>query len=170
MPVTNILIFFALFVAFVLATIFIFLLFFNKKTIVTINRFLSQTTVMKPKVIENIRLRYWTTKGQRTMLSPNNHCDLYLFDNYLGIVRRQNFIFKVFFAPVLITPDIEQTKIIFSYLKAHKPRQIVFNQITKDEIDIKVIDETRKNTRLDISFKGLTEDERNQLAKIKSWA
>ena len=103
------------------------------------------------------------------MASPNNFCDLYLFDNCLGIVRRQNFIFKIFFAPVLITPDIDQTKIIFDYLKAHKPRQIIFNRIIKGQIDIKAIDQTHKNTRLDITFKGLTEAQLNQLAKIKSW-
>ena len=104
------------------------------------------------------------------MLSPNNHCDLYLFDNYLVIVRRQNFIFRVFFAPVLITPDIEHTKIIFNYLKAYKPRQINFNQITKSEIDIKLIDQSRKNARIDIILKELTEEQRNQLDKIKTWA
>ena len=170
MPVTNTLIFFVSFITIVLVAILIFLIYFHRKTKVEINRFLSQSIGLKPKTIRNIRLRYWTTIGGRTIGSPNNYCDLYLFDNFLGIVRRQNFIFKVSFAPVLITPDIEQTKIIFSYLKAHKPRQIIFNHITKDEIDIKAIDLTRKNARLDITFKGLTEEQRNQLAKIKSWA
>jgi len=169
MPVTNILIFFCSFITFLLVTIFIFLIYFNRKTKILIAKFLSQAAGLNPQPIKNIRLRYWITMRQKTAASPNNFCDLYLFDNCLAIVRRQNFIFKVFFAPVLITPDIEQTKIIFDYLKAHKPRQIIFNRIRKGQIDIRAIDQTHKNTRLDITFKGLTEAQLDQLNKIKSW-
>ena len=169
MPVTNILIFFFSCIMFFLVAIFIFLIYFNRKTKITIDKFLSQAAGLNPKTIKNIRSRYWITSGYRTMASPNNFCDLYVFDNCLGIVRRQNFIFKVFFAPVLITPDIEQTKIIFGYLKAHKPRQIIFNRIIKGQIDIKAIDQTHKYTRIDITFKGLTEAQLDELAKIKNW-
>src|SRR5215218_4352385 len=106
----NIFIFFVVFISFVVTIIFLFLIFFNRKSKLITDKFLSQVITLKPKVIKNIRIRYWITRNMRIMLSPNNYCDLYIFDSCLGIVRRQNFIFKVFFVPVLITPDIKQTK------------------------------------------------------------
>jgi len=169
MPVINILIFVVTFWLVVLAIIYFLLNYYNKKNLVATERFISQSSEFKPALLQNIKLRYWITNRARTSSSPNNHCDIYLFDDLLAIVRRQNFIFKVFFAPVLITSDIERTKSIFNYLSVYKPARITFNQIVKGEIDIKVKDPIYGHYKIDITFKGLTSEQLTQLIKIKNW-
>ena len=169
MPVINILIFVVTFSIVVLVIIYFLVKYYNKKNLAATEMFISHTSKFKPTLIENIKLRYWTTNGARTMISSNNYCDIYLFDNFLGIVRRQNFIFKVFFAPVLITPDITNTKNILRYLSVCKPDRVIFNQIIKNQIDIKLKDPIYKHYKIDIAFKGLTSEQLIQLDKIKDW-
>lgn len=169
MPIVSILTFFAIFIFIVLVGLYIYLTFYNKRTRIAIDKFIAQASELRPTVIQNIKLRYWTTSGLRTQISPNNHCDLYLFDNCLAIVRRQDFIFNVFFAPVLLTSDIATTKSIFQYLDTYKPDRITIKQIVKGEIDIKLTDPTYKHYTTNITLKGLTSEQTTQLGKIKNW-
>ena len=169
MPVINILILVVAFWIVALAIIYFLVKYYNKKNVVATERFASHSSEFKPVLFQNIKLRYWTSNGARTMISPNNNCDIYLFDNFLAIVRRQNFIFKVFFAPVLITSDIISIKSIFSYLTVYKPDRVIFNEVMKGQIDIKIKDPIYRHCKIDITFKELTSEQLNQLVKIKNW-
>ena len=169
MPIVSILTFFAIFIFIGLLGLYIFLTFYNKRTLTAINKFIGQASELRPTVFQNIKLRYSETSGLWTYIYPNIRCDLYLFDNYLAIVRRQDFVFKVFFAPVLVTPDIATTKNIFNYLDTYKPDRITFKQIVKGEVDIKLTDQTYKHYKTDITLKGLTNEQSTQLKKINNW-
>lgn len=169
MTAINILLFVVSFWIVALAIIYFLLKYYNRKNLATTERFISQASEFKSVLLQNIKLRYWITNRARTSSSPNNHCDIYLFGDLLAIVRRQNFIFKVFFAPVLITSDIASTKSIFNYLSVYKPARITFNQIVKGEIDIKIRDPIYGHYKIDITFKGLTSEQLTQLIKIKNW-
>lgn len=169
MSIVSILTFFAISIFIFLVGLYIFLTFYNKRTRIAINKFIGQASGLRPTVFQNIKLRYSETSGLKTYCYPNNRCDLYLFDNYLAIVRRQDFVFKVYFAPVLLTSDIATTKNIFNYLNTYKPDRITFKQIVKGEVDIKLTDPTYKHYRTDITLKGLTNEQTTQLEKIKNW-
>jgi hypothetical protein len=169
MPVINILIFVATFWIVALTIVYFLLKYYNKKNLVATERFDSHSSEFKPALFHNIKLRYWTTNRARIEISPNNNCDIYLFDNFLAIVRRQNFIFKVFFAPVLITSDITSTKNIFSYLTVYKSDRVIFNEVMKGQIDIKIKDPIYRHYKIDITFKELTSEQLTQLGKIKDW-
>lgn len=167
MPIVSILTFFSTFIFIVLVGLYIFLTFYNKRTRPAIDRFIGQASGLRPTVFQNIKLRYSETSGLKTYIYPNNRCDLYLFDNYLAIVRRQDFVFKVFFAPILLTSDIATTKNTFNYLHTYKPHRITFKQIVKGEVDIKLTDFTSKHYTTDITLKGLTNEQTTQLEKFK---
>ena len=169
MPIVNFLTFVATFIFVVLVALYVYLTFYNKRTLGSINRFIAQSGALMPTVFQNVKLRYWTTNGVRTMISPNNHCDLYLFDNYLAIVRRQDFIFKVFFSPILLTSDLATTKSTFHYLDCYKPDHIAFNQLMEGQVDIKLKDPIYRHWKIDITFKELTTEQTKQLDKIKNW-
>ena len=153
MPVINILILAFTFFVVAFTIVYFLLKYYNRKNLVVTKRFISKASELNPTLIQNIKLRYWATNGAKTMISPNNHCDIYLFDEILAIVRRQNFIFKVLFAPVLITPYITSTKNIFNYCTIYKPDRIIFNQVMKDQIDIKLKDPIYRHFKIDITFK-----------------
>ena len=169
MTAINILLFVVSFWIVALAVIYFLVKYYNKKNSIATERFVHQASEFKPVLFQNIKLRYWTTNGARTRISPNNNCDIYLFDNFLAIVRRQNFIFKVFFGPVLITSDIINTKNIFSYLTVYKPDRVFFNEVMKGQIDIKIQDPVYRHYKIDITFKELTSEQLTQLVKIKDW-
>jgi len=169
MPIVSILTFFATVIFIVLVGLFIYLTFYNRRTKTTTDRFIEQANKLKPTVFQNIKIRYWTTSGLKTYVYPNNFCDLYLFDNCLAIIRRQDFIFKVFFNPILLTSDTTTTKILFNYLDTYKPDNIIFKQPVKGEVDIKLTDLEHNHFKIDMTFKGLTNEQLGQLEKIKNW-
>ena len=169
MPIVSILTFFVTFLLTLFAGLYISLIFYNKRTLTTTDKFIRQASELAPTVFKNIKLRYWTTRGPKTQISPNNRCDLYVFDNYLAIVRRQDFIFKVFFAPVMLTSDLATTKNNFNYLDCYKPDYIHFNRLMKGQVDIKLKDPISRRWKIDITFKELTSEQTNQLYKIKNW-
>lgn len=169
MPLIQILSFVIVFYLIVYVCVYTFLIFYNKKNSALTKRFLSQVKLYDPKVIPNVKLRYWITRRLRTWTSPGTYGDLYLFDNCLVIVRRRNFIFKIFHPPVLFTPDMDHAKKNFPYLKAYQPGYIHFNQLHKSEIEIKVKDPDSGTWMIDITLKGLSADEVNQVSEIKNW-
>ncbi len=169
MHIVIILTFFAIFIFIFLVWLYIFLIFYNKWTTSITNKFIEQANELNPTIFQNIKIRYWTSRELKIIVYPNNHCDIYLFDNCLAIVRRQNFIFKVLFAPILLTSDILTTKIVFGSLDTYKPDRITFKQIVKGEIDIKLTGLVDKQYKIDITFKGLTNEQTNELEKIKNW-
>lgn len=79
-----------------------------------------------------------------------------MFDSCIAIVRRQDFIFKAFFAPILLTSDIATTKNMFDYLDIYKPDRINFRQTVKGEIDIKLTDLIYEHFIIDITLKIIT--------------
>jgi hypothetical protein len=159
--------FFAIFIFIVLVGLYIFLTFYNKRSQTAIDKFIEQASGLRPTIFQNIKLRYSETSGLKTYIYPNNRCDLYLFDNYLTIVRRQDFVFKVFFAPILLTSDIASTKNNFNYLEAYKPDRITFKQIVKGEVDIKLTDRANKYYTTNITLKGLTNEQTTLLENLK---
>lgn len=169
MPIVSILTFFATFIFIVLVGLYVYVILYNKQTRSVIVEFIRQANGLKPTVFQNIKLRYSETSGLKTYIYPNNRCDLYLFDNYLAIVRRQDFVFKVFFAPVLLTSDIATTKNNFNFLDTYKLDRITFKQIVKGELDIKLTDPSYKHYTADITLKGLTKEQITQLEIIKTW-
>ncbi len=169
MPTSSILTFFATVIFIVLLGLFIYLTFYNRRTKTTTYRFIEQANKLKPIVFQNIKIRYWTTSGLKTYVYPNNICDLYLFDNCLALIRKQNFIFKVLFRPILLTSDTTTTKKLFDYLDTYKPDNIIFKQIVKGEVDIKLTDLEYKHFKIDMTIKGLTNAQLGQLEKIKNW-
>ena len=169
MTVVSILTFFATFIFIVLVGLYIFLTFYNKRTRTVIDKFIGQASGLRPTVFQNIKIRYSETSGLKTYIYPNNRCDLYLFDNYLAVVRKNDFVFKVLFAPLLLTSDIEATKKIFNYLDTYKLDRIIFKQKVKGEVDIKLTDPTHKHYKTDITLKGLSNEQTTKLETIKDW-
>jgi hypothetical protein len=142
---------------------------YNKQARKAIDTFIGQANGHKPAVFQNIKIRYSETNGLKTYIYPNNRCDLYLFDNYLAIIRRSDFIIKVFFPPIVLTSDISTTKNIFGNLETYKPDQLKFKQIVKGEVEIKINDPTYNNYSRDITLKELSNEQTTQLEKIKNW-
>lgn len=169
MPAVSIMTFFSIFILIFLMCLYIFLTLNNKRSQIVIDKFIGEASGLRPIIFQNIKLRYSETNGLNIYFYPNNRCDLYLFDNYLAIVRRQIFVFKVFFAPILLTSDIATTKKIFNYLDSYKPHRVTFKEIVKGEVDIKLTDPKYKHYKTEITLKGLSIEQTTQLEKIKNW-
>jgi hypothetical protein len=169
MPIASIVLFFTIFIVIVLVGFYILFTFYNKRIRIVIDKFILEVSESKPIVFQNIKLRFWTTYGLKTEISLNNRCDLYLFDNCLAIVRRQDFIFKLLFAPILLTSDVAETENIFNYLDTYYPKQITFTQIVKGEVEINLTDPTHKHYQIAITLKELTIEQITQLEKIKNF-
>lgn len=133
--------------------------------------FVEQSSKFAPLVIKDIELTYWEMHRLGTRirgdLFNNSRCDLYLFSNFMAIVRQHKTIFGLtFFKPILITSEVAQTRPLFIYLEIFKPYKIYFQ---KSRITIRIIHSTNGQIKGDITLKNLTEAQLTQLETIKSW-
>jgi hypothetical protein len=170
MPILNILIFFAAVIFIALVGFSIILMFHNKRALLAIDEFIGQSSGLNPVIFQHIELRYTESSDLKTYIYPINRCDLYVFDNYLVMVRRLDFGFNVFYAPIMLITDIETTNNIFNGLETYKPDQTTFKQLVKGEVDISLINPIYKHYTIDISFKELTNEQITVLEKFKCWA
>jgi hypothetical protein len=168
MPIASIVLFFTIIIVIVLVGLYIFYTIYNKRTQAVIDTFIGQASELKPTVFQNIKLRYTETSGLKTYIYPNNRCDLYLFDNCIAIVRRQDFIFKLLFPPILLTSDIAETKNIFTYLDTYKPEHFTCKQIVKGEVEIILNDPSYKYYKIAITLKELTIEQTTHLENSKN--
>lgn len=165
----TILLILAIFLFILWAGFYIGVIFYNKSAKATTDKFIAHAAKLNPVVFQDVEIRYHTVNGLKAGAYPNNRCDLYLFGNCLAIVRRQDFVFKVFFSPILITPDVAATRYMFNYLVVYKPDSITFKQIMKGEVDIKLTDLMYAHYKMEMTLKGLTGEQIAQLGRIKGW-
>ncbi len=170
MEFQDVLIFFALILITAYLAGYIFVLFYNKRTKLLIERFMEMTQTNKPIVLKNIKLRYWTTTHLKTNISPNNYCDLYLFENCISIVRREKFIYQIKFAPIVLSNNLDAIKGTFEFLDCYKPAGIHFYEKLKGKIDIKLLDSRYKFRRIDITLKGLSDEQISTLHSLREWS
>lgn len=163
MPIISILIFLSSFILILLLSLYTN----NKQARVKRDQFLSKVNELAPIVFQNVKIRYWTTNGLKTYVSLNNFCDLYLFNDFLSIVRRQNLIIH---APILLSSGISATEKEFDYLEAYKIDRISFKQVLKGEVDIKLSSRANKQYTVDLTLKGLSRDQIVSLKRLKSSA
>lgn len=166
LKVSEIVIFYTIgvFTLLVIATIYI--AFQNKRTKPILKKFKKQSNDLKPMVLENVKLNY---EDYRNKAASNSYGDLYMFEEFLVILRRQRFIFKIIYLPILITSNVIKAKNVFDYLQVYKLVGVNFNHIVKGQIEIKLLDSTKSAENVDLVFKRLTEEQMKEIAKIKNW-
>ena len=169
MEFQNVLILFALILTIAYLAGYIYVLFYNKRTKLMIDLFMEMTHTNNPIVLKDIRLRYWTTTHSKTNISPNNYCDLYIFEYCIVLIRREKFIYRIKFAPIVLSNNVEAIKSRFGFLKCYKPDGIHFYEKLKGKIDIKLLESNYKFKRIDITLKGLQDEQIALLNKLKEW-
>lgn len=92
MPVVSMLLFFGTFMFIVWAVFSIYLTCYNRKTSLARDKFIKEAIEFNPVVFYNIKLRYWTSSGQRTQVSPYNLSDPYFFSDCIVIKFKTNLV------------------------------------------------------------------------------
>jgi hypothetical protein len=145
---------------------FIYLTVNNRRIRNMIDRFVNESMELQPVVLSNIKLRCWVT-NKKIYIYPNNRCDLYLFDDFLAIIRRQQSVFG--FIPILAASDIKSLEGKFKHFDIYKLEKLLIKQNIKDEVDLELSDLIYKHYKVEITLKELTSEQIGQLEKIKNW-
>lgn len=141
----------------------------NNSSLTATNNFLEKIRNEKFTILRQVKLQFWETSGYRSYLSPNNDCDLYLLNNSIVLVRRQNFLVTVHFRPIIITPHVLDLTKEFHGLYVCKPSRIFFKEVIKNEIEIIIPSSIGKHYRVEITLKQLTTEQIKSLNYIKDW-
>ena len=141
----------------------------NKNTNAILFSFVLQTSNLSTICLKNIKTSYLVENGLEFYPSINNTADIYLFDNFLAIFRRQNFIFKLHFRPTIISKDPKSIQKLLGFMKVDKFDKLVIKPICMGEIEIHLADQQYKHYKTTIILKGLTEDQTKLLSSIKKW-
>lgn len=131
--------------------------------------FLEKASKLNHVVFRDVKMRYLWISGGRTTYFFKSKCDLYVFDNLIGIVRSASLIFKVQYPPQIISPNVKDAKTLFDFLEVLKPDKILFKTIVKDEVVLNLHDEKFRNLKIECTFKQLTDDQIQSLQILKSW-
>ena len=169
MELSNIILFYITFLIVLFVAVAVFAFLQNKRVNGKIDLFLKDAASLQSSVFVNVNLQYRVINQYKMRVSPYGTSDLYLFDDALVLLRSQHFIFRLLFAPVLITVDPNKWSGRFGYIDIYKPDSIVFNRFLKGVIDIKLSDPKFKTFKIEVRLKKLTEEQMFQLDKMRDW-
>jgi hypothetical protein len=142
----------------------------NRKNRPKIISFINQTEYLKPSVLKDISIKYLDSNHYMTRSSPNGKCDLYIFDNFIAIIRRQKFIFTIEFEPLIIKADdynknvIDLNNYLFKTIDRAK-----FTKYKNDELIIKLKDENFTHFKTEITLRKLKGKHIDKLRPIENW-
>ncbi len=115
---------------------------------------------------KQIKFRY-LSKGLATY---NEYGDIYIFENFVVILRRPFKDVHLGYAPLVIYTESTDEQFNFP-VPAYVPQRVLFKTIVKGEVEIRF----EMNSFLfsqglvEIAVKGLTEEELLALEKMKGW-
>ena len=168
----------------ILAGIYVFLAFYNKKIKLLRQNFIQETMSLNPVVYNDIQTSYQTIQKYNTTFSVANRCDIYFFDDFLVLFRTQHFFFRILFPPIVITSNINIGKNIFgkqadnpmadilvstmfqNNFETFKPTKI---RVLKSAVEITLPDRNDLNTKKCITLNWITKEQTTQLERIKNW-
>lgn len=166
MPITESIIFFSKFLIVLLILYLLYCLFRNLAIKPQIKRFLEDSNSRNPVVIYDIKLSYWIKSGYKYYVSIRNYCDIYIFDNFFVIVRKQKIIFDLLFPPMLFVKSFQRVTSGFEYINHFEPEIIKFSKVVKGQIEIKIIDPVYEHRKIEIIIKGLTNEQMEKVEKV----
>jgi len=157
----------------ILITILIGLLVQKRKSGKNLQRFFLQVSGLQILIIEKVRVIYQTNNHENRTIAPGSRCDIYLCDNWLAIVPLPGQLFSYIFPPIIITKDREGVNEKFNYLDVYAPDKITMHKrnayprgggkIITNDLDILLTDNLYEHYKIDIRFKGLTEEQTKTL-------
>ena len=134
------------------------------KNIAKLNLQISKLTKITYK---DIKISHSITSGAKEYISIFNTADIYIFQDFIVILRVQNFILKYYFNPIIISQNPVNTKEQFRHLSIFKPDKIFFYRGNEFKIDTN--DPNYKNRKIKYQFKKLTDEQFEKLSRVKSW-
>lgn len=137
----------------------------NKSYQKALHALLYQTNHLPHIRIQNIRVSYLVENGSKQYPSINNTADIYVFNDFLIVYRRQNLVFKFHYKPYLV--GNATTSLNLPGVSSNKPDEIIIN--SSSEIQIKVTDPVHKHYQTKLTLSGLSREEADHLLPIKQW-
>ena len=170
MDLHTLIIFYGSFFSFLIVGIAIYSYLENKKSNSKINSFIKLTEKLNPIIFRALDVKYLDINHYKTRSSPLGKCVLYLFDKFLAIIRRQKFIFKFIFEPILIINGNKKND-QFDYKKYITviPDKIVFTSYKTDELVIKFTDEKHEHFKTEIILRKPTSEQLLKFKSIENW-
>ncbi len=134
-----------------------------------LDRLLKQTAHMTRVDLKNIHLTYHISNGPMMYPSINNSADIYLFDNFMILARRQNFILQIDFKPSVISKDPIEIQQFLDLIDIDKIEK-VSEAIEKGEFKIHLTALHFNYYKTVVTLKGLTVEQLQQLSHINNWS
>lgn len=97
---------------------------------------------------------------------------MYLFDQYLVIIRWQSWPFKIYEMPICLLPQNAPASLWpFSYIFTTMAQKITFKQVLTKEIEFRFVYQNFMNVETEVvaTFKDLTPEQKLLLEPLKSW-
>jgi hypothetical protein len=136
-------------------------------------KFLVQTKHLECNVIRDIRMRQISrhvTGMGKEYLYLGDTADIYLFDNFMVLFRKQIFVVDLNFKPIIITCDTNNIGKQYSFGDICEPKKFLFRTTVKGEIIITLTNKNYKNSDTIITLKKLSSEQIKHLTKVKEWS
>jgi hypothetical protein len=160
-------IFFISFIFLILVGLFIFSVFKNKIGQKEVDYFLESQRNNDSNCLTNLQMVYEEGNNLKSRISPFDECDIYIFEYYIALLRRQRFIFKFIYKPTFICFDKSKLLNCKNNIDFIFPDKIGFNKFRKNLFEIKFTDKQHKNFKTEIRIKNLTTKQINSLSVVQ---
>lgn len=142
-------------------------LYLNNIALPVIKRFTEHISTINPIMYRDIKARYSEFNGDyMEIVFYGSSCDIYLFENYIVVVRRYKSLFRRHIEPIILTYSEKDAYKAFPYLNIFRPEKLLFKQIIKGEVEFRFTDFKRKYYRMELTLKALNPEQKAQLERV----
>jgi hypothetical protein len=137
----------------------------KNKTQLIINHAISLTRTGKYELFENLKTSFWLTNGGRNYPSMSRKSDVYFFDDFIIVVRKQQFLFFSWLQKFVISNkplDITFSTTIDNYI----PRKFIYWTQRRTEVQIQLADMKYQHISAVLTLTDLSD---KQITNIKSF-
>jgi hypothetical protein len=132
-----------------------------------------QTKHLESKVFKDIRMgqisRHVSGMG-KDYLYLGDTADIHLFEDFIVLFRRQEFVVDINYKPIIITNDPINIRKKYSFGDVYKPKKVLFRTTVRGEVIITLTNKRYNTTEDIITLKKLSIEQSEQLSKIKQWS
>jgi hypothetical protein len=136
-----------------------------------LEKFLWQTELLENTILKDLKIRQSAKniEGFQEYLYYGRTADIYVFEHFIVVFRREHFVITVHLNPIIIAKDPISIRKQCTFGEIYKPQKVFFRTTVKGELTITLMDKHLKNREILINLKKLTNEQVEQLSKLKQW-
>ena len=112
--------------------------------------------------IKEVRIKYWLSNGNKHYPSINNTGDIFIFENFILVIRKQSFLTVTWLKPLLISFQ-NWNHVLGTPVESLAPKKFIYWEQRRIEVQIHLIDIKHNHITSTLTLPRLTAEQINEI-------